>query len=300
MQNEPVSIMPFGQNQIRIFQQQDGQPVVLVTDIADALKMDRGNLSKKLKRHARLFENDKGVVNITTPGGPQAFTSLTRDGVIGLLWILDSARKRDPEVQERLLAFQKAAKTRMGDMIEERQRLSIPEPRPWYEEIREWLKFARILSEETGYPLLQAQAKILRERGYPEWADDLLSGGFLLNSPEEPGFTATDLGRIPGILFGKSGKEVNYFLYNKDYIFPDGGGWRLTLKGERFGKEYQYVPKGSKYPVTHVRWTRAFLKEIGILDPTDRTLPGPITSPPYDGVLTPPAKTAEKTEGNTC
>lgn len=134
----------------------DGRQMIPVVDIANAVQMDRGNLTKLLNHHARFFDEYKGVVKTTTAGGVQSLVCLTRDGVMGLLFKVNPGRSKDPEIQDRIIAFQHWATRILGKnalMEEAEQFQCLPQPafqQSVKEIINEELDIADVAIERSG------------------------------------------------------------------------------------------------------------------------------------------------------
>jgi hypothetical protein len=93
---------------------QNGRGMIPVLDITNATSLDRGNISRLLKRNEKFFREYQGVVRITTPGGVQSLTCLTRDGIMGLLFKVDAARAKDETKQDLIIEFQHWATEILG------------------------------------------------------------------------------------------------------------------------------------------------------------------------------------------
>lgn len=112
-------------------------------------------------------------------------------------------------------------------------------------------------------------AIVLRKHGRGDLAEVLQQPAMAgaAPTPSQPGIwmIPQDIGNECGL----SARQVNSWLYNHDYQYPDGLVWRLTAKGEAYGEEYLYTSP-YKHSEVRIRWHRSILIAAGL----KRPLPG--------------------------
>jgi len=262
----------------------DGKPMIPVVDIANAVQMDRGNMSKLLKRNERLFDEYKGVVDITTPGGVQSLVCLTRDGVMGLLFKVDAIRSKDPEIQERIVEFQRWATQVLAresvpvDVMHEMTRLAALKPNP-IDAINDQLDIAEIAIKRSGIPKEIAHSMAWTLAANQTGEDLTTYASYIKAQVKGPQPLQLPAGDIP-----KDQKEFeSYFSLRKvceiikqsetrarnileslNVICFMNGIWHVTKYGETFGyaKVFRIMPL---YPYstmerTYIKYTPAAIE----------------------------------------
>jgi hypothetical protein len=238
----------------------DGKQMIPVVDIANAVQMDRGNLTKLLNHHSRFFDEYKGVVKTTTAGGVQSLVCLTRDGVMGLLFKVNPGRSKDPEIQDRIIAFQHWATRVLGKnalMEEAEQLMAIPSP--MFQEspidiISQELDIADLAIERSGLPKDIAHAlawTLAAERTGKElnaYASCIKAqaAGPQISSEVTPAekaqydsyFSKTKVADAIGI----STDKLFLILESMNLLCYKDGIWRVTPSGESYAKMFLIQP----------------------------------------------------------
>ena len=238
-----------------------GRGMMPLNDIADGIGHDRSGLRKLFHRNEKILGEFGGKVNLTSPQGVQETWCLDRDGVIGILMKVDFVRIKDKAHQDRVISFQKWAIETLSKIISG-ETVTIP-ARTHSEDVREALKVARIISEETGVSLPIAQSFALEKVGAAEWQKllpaTMMPSGYL---------TPTDIGNR----IGKTARQVNLWLYNNKLQEQDNNGdWRLTDPGKMHAEEFPFTRHGhSGY---QIKWRDSVLQLMNV-----RTLSDPQTA----------------------
>lgn len=258
MTGEIVTKEYFGNIPVRVVQH-DGVAAIPLIDIADGVGLDRSGLRKLLKRNERILGNYVLRVIMSSSQGDVETICMTRDGVVGILMKTDFGKMKDPDKQANVISFQRWAIETLSKIISGEV---IPAPtRSHSEDVREALKVARIISEETGVSLPIAQSFALEKVGAAEWQKllpaTIMPSGYL---------TPTDIGNR----IGKTARQVNLWLYNNKLQEQDAasGDWRLTEAGRMHAEEFPFTRNGhSGY---QIKWRDSVLQLMNV-----RPLPDP-------------------------
>jgi len=251
------ALIPVG-SPLRVLSSDIGS-VVPVVDIADMIGYNRSSITKAIKANEGAFEGLKTFQTLPTPGGDQQFLCLNHTGTERLFLLISpsSKTKRDLfiKVEEfRLKAFGK---------IEERKEIVQVQPAP---NITAELIEARQYAEACQKPAEAFEAEVFRKHGKEHLIPALQQHSNLLVIPDssQPGIwmTPTDIGRECGL----SAREVNSWLYNHSFQYPEGPIWRLDKKGENFGEEYPFTSP-YKHTELRIRWHRSILVASGLKRP---------------------------------
>lgn len=261
-----------------------GKHMIPVVDIANAISMDRSNMSKLLKRNEQFFEDYKGVVNTTTPGGVQQLVCLTRDGVMGLLFKVDAVRSKDPDKRERIIEFQRwatgvLAKEAVKDIEalqirDDARRLAAPQKLSVTEAINKQLDIADIAIKRSDIPKEIAH-KIAWNLAAEEH-EELYAYASAIKSKEQPLLTGAtspadqneydayfSLRKVAEILKQPEAKVRNMLESLNITIFKNGMT-HLTRYGEsfEFGKVFKIMPQFpySTTERTYIRYTPAAIE----------------------------------------
>ena len=262
----------------------DGKMLMPLIDIANALSMDRSNLNKLLKRNLKLFEGENRLIKFTTPGGAQDLMCVTEKGAIGLLYKVDAARSKVPEIEKRIVHFQKWATETIQKEMQVQSKPPVQEMvRPASgnvsEVIGKYMEGARAASREMGVPLDLAMAKALFLAGR-DLHMDLTGFARLLpaattenyrSSIAAPITTFTHEGylsaeeiamRLGG---GLRGKNVNKYLRNHGFVYKNEEGmWCMTDLGAQYGKVFPYAA-GSGHVGYYICWRPEVMRASGML-----------------------------------
>jgi hypothetical protein len=121
MSNDITKVEEFMGIPVRIVEHEQKTKLMPLNDIADGISYDRSTLRKLFHRNERLLGKFSGKVMMTSPQGVQETLCLNRDGVTGLLMKLDLKRIKNPDKQNRILAFQDWAIDVLGKIMDGKQ-----------------------------------------------------------------------------------------------------------------------------------------------------------------------------------
>ena len=97
----------------------NGEVVMPLPDIAEALKYDKKTLRNIVDRNMDVFETCRVVTTLQDKDGRgHKSTCLTRDGVVGLLMKLATSRIKDPAKKQMVVNFQRWAIRTIGEVLE--------------------------------------------------------------------------------------------------------------------------------------------------------------------------------------
>ncbi len=253
----------------------DGKEMMPVADIAKSLNMDRGNLTRLLRHNERFFLDEKRVVKLTTPRGAQSLVCISKFGAIGLLYKVDASHSKIPQIEDRIIAFQRWA----TELIQKEMQIQtkLPDnidtikPAGWSSVASEYLKFAKVLSEDMGIPLALAQAKALsmaqKETGIDFSGFSRLLPPVGINDGDVSEYmSATEIAVFVDPDRILRGKNVNKYLENHGYVYrdKDAGRYALTEKGLHFGKVFPYLA-GNTHVGYYIRWRKDVIYDSGML-----------------------------------
>jgi hypothetical protein len=245
----PPEVLNTTMEEFRVVDSELG-PVIPMTDVAKRLGKDRSTLSRLTRKpeNKDLFEGMISTQPLETPHGRQFCKCITREGLKRLIDLLRPVSRdgfAGKQAQYRLSNIGKAPCQRAKTLDED-------------------LDEAKHLAEKCGKPADLFLAVVLRKHGKKEFADLLTQPLATPSSAGQPGIwmTPTDIGNECGL----SPREVNSWLYNHDFQYPQGSIWRLTSKGEEYGEEYEY-PTPYKHTETRIRWNRSVLIASGLKRP---------------------------------
>lgn len=253
--------------------------MIPVIDIATALKMGRGNLSRTVNKEQ--FAPHIGLIKMITPGGYQMLHCLSVAGITELLlpWIMVRAKK--PEVQERVTDFKRWSNTMLASVnnIKGVSKLTPPSNDMHIQKsdnpihanpidiINDNLDIAEIAMKRSGIPKevahgyawalaanqtgmeLNVYASFVKSQQPPEESrfPKLLAQGTeseaVLVDPEQKAdyerhFSLTKVSEILKL----SNDKVRNTLETVGLIYYENGVWRLTKRGEQFGKMFTVYP----------------------------------------------------------
>ena len=247
-----IKVEQFQDIPVRVVQQ-DGRAMIPLVDIAEAIGYDRSALTKILKRNEGLFEGLTSRQYLSTQRGDRQETiCLSKEGVVGLLMRAQPSRAKSEDYEKKIVAFQRWAIETLSKIIGG----EIAPARHLDEDVREALKVARIISEETGISLGIAQSFALEKAGAGDWQK-------LLPASSVP--TGYLIPTGIGHMIGRSAREVNMWLYQYGYQIKDStnpDAWRLTEKGRLHAEEFPFTKGGhSGY---QIKWKNSILAEMNI------------------------------------
>lgn len=238
-----ITTETFHEIPVRIVQGENG-PMIPLVDIAEGIGYARQNILSLFERNSELLKDDaQDIVMITgDQAAPTPHTCLSRDGVIGLLMKTDYLRIKDQERREKILSFQKWAKTTLGKVMDGKLQSSQPLLPPLSDALREEMARAAaltIVGVDRGMAASVCMAKI-----EDEYHTDLSYLRGLLTRSDDRDIaylTATAIGKKLDL----SPQSVNSILESAGYqkhserVKKTGAKkrvWNLTDKGRRFGE----------------------------------------------------------------
>jgi prophage antirepressor-like protein len=227
-----------------------------LAELAEAWGMDRTAPAKIISRNPEVFEGLTWQWDVTSPPmGPV----VNERGLYLMIGKISAGRLKNPAAKEAIIRFQRWV-PELIQQYRKREILQVP-ARPHSEDVREALKVARIISEETGVSLPIAQSFALEKVGAAEWQKllpaSIMPSGYL---------TPTDIGNR----IGKTARQVNLWLYNNKLQEQDvvSGDWRLTEAGRMHAEEFPFSRNGhSGY---QIKWRDSVLQLMNV-----RPLPDP-------------------------
>lgn len=235
---------------------QNGRGMIPVLDITNATSLDRGNVSRLLKRNEKFFKEYQGIVKITTPGGVQSLTCLTRDGIMGLLFKVDAARAKDETKQDLIIEFQHWATEILGKhKVNQEIQIQLPiTKQSTLDNINHYLDMADLAIKRSGVPKDIAHSMAWALAG--EYTQNELAtavSGYIkaqtkqLSLPEAIPTDVADyeshysITKVAGFLKLPVDKVRNV-LESLNVIYFDNGIWHLTKKGEQYGRMFMITP----------------------------------------------------------
>lgn len=232
--------------------EQDGDLWFPVVDLAAAWGTDRSTPLKIIERNPEAFEEVSQWCDVTS----QAITlCVNEQGLYMLLGRISAGRLKNPEARERILRFQRWV-PELIQRYRKKEIVQVHEPaRLLSDDVREALKVARIISEETGVSLPIAQSFALEKVGAGDWQKLLpaatMPSGYL---------TPTDIGNR----IGKSARQVNLWLYNNRFQVRDdvGGDWRLTEAGKMHAEEFPFTR--NNHSGYQIKWRDSILSMMNV------------------------------------
>nr|WP_321349741.1 hypothetical protein [uncultured Methanoregula sp.] len=255
MTGDIISYESFQGIPVRVITRDDKRYIPL-NDIADALQVDRSGLRKLHKRHGRTLNKYSCKDKMSSQGDQRReVIFVTLHGMIGILNCVQPDVSKNPDIEDKIVQFQQwAIETLTG--IVKGDDTAIPS-RLLSEDVREALKVARIIHEETGVSLPIAQSFALEKAGAGDWQKLLpaatMPTGYL---------TPTDISNRLGGCY--SAAQVNKWLYNNRLQVRDSvtEEWRLTEAGKMHAEEFPFTRNGhSGY---QIKWRDSILHLMNI------------------------------------
>jgi len=230
----------------------DGEVWLPLMDLSIAWGLDRTTLPKHIDRNADFFEGCSRRVDIMSHDGTESLICVNEEGLYLLLARISKGKVKNPNVKTSITRFRKMVpklirheRRRTGDLKTEIAR-------------------ARQIAQEVGCDPKEFMKIALGKCGMSDYApalDTPITHG-------EPGqwMNPTELGRECSL----EPRQVNSWLYNHDFQYPQGPLWRLTAKGEGYGEEYIYNTV-SKHAEVRIRWHRSIMVASGLKRPVDES-----------------------------
>lgn len=240
----------FENHQVRAIEQ-DGEVWLPLIDLADAWGYDRTSLPKNLERNKTVYDGCSRTMDILSHDGTKTESQecINEIGLYFLLARVSTGKMKNPGVREAIARFRKS----VPELIQKyRKKEIVPVQAPdIVAELEAVKKYAKAC--ECDFHILQAA--IFEKHGEKELAKKISNIPDLVHG--EPGvwLNPTEIGRECG---GLSAQDINRYLYNQDFQYPQGSLWRLTAKGEQYGEEYLFEST-SKHQEVRIRWHRSVL-----------------------------------------
>ncbi len=227
-------------------------PVIPVLDIAKMIGYSRSGIDSAIEGFKEKMSPYKTYVSLPTPGGQQQFLCLNRTGVDYLFLIIHPSKSKLP--LDQLLDLRKIALEKMDADRE----TAAPSLGPAVLTIEAEMNRARNLAGLTGGDLKAFQAVALKKCGMPEYIE-ALKAPCLIHGEGGTWLNPTQLGERCGL----NAREVNSYLYNHGYQYPEGPVWRLQPKGDEFGEEYWFEATSGHREI-RIRWRESILFASGL------------------------------------
>ena len=221
----------------------EGRTYIPVPVIAAATGVRKRALLSCLQRNRDTFAPHTRDVALSTPGGQQVTTCLDRDGAMMLLFKLSTNHFKDPEIRKRIDAFRSWQVQKMNGV----PALPAPVAGPSAYEVRESLRLAKVIAEETGLNILLAQSHALEKLGLSDYAK-MLPAGVVTESYLNVTDIASRIGKTPA--------EVNVRLWQYLKLqVPDDktAEYRLTPAGREYGDEIAFKASNGHEGIM-IRW----------------------------------------------
>ena len=237
----------------------NGKQMMPLVDIATSLAMDRSNLTKHLRRNEKLFAGESGLVKFTTPSGVQELMCVSEKASIGLLYKIDAARSKVPDIENKIVAFQKWATNLIQKEMQVQTQIPVERGDNWSSVAIGHLDFAKrfIADNPDADPTMVKQIalrNIKRDTGID------VSGYRNQIGPapaqfQEEWLDATHLGYI----VNKKAEEVNRYLWQAGFLYrADDGTYYLTNLGAQHGKVFAGA-FNSGHNGYFVKWRRSVI-----------------------------------------
>jgi hypothetical protein len=217
----------------------NGKQMIPLVDIATSLAMDRSNLTKLLRRNARLFEGESGLVKFTTPSGVQELMCVSEKASIGLLYKIDAARSKVPDIENKIVAFQKWATNLIQKEMQIQTKIPVERGENWSSVAIGHLDFAKRFLQDNpdADPTMTMQIALRqaeRSTGMDLSAYRKLIGPAPVQYQQEY-LTVSEIGRE----VGRKGAEINRYLWDMGYLHrSDDGTYYLTNLGAEHGRVF--------------------------------------------------------------
>jgi hypothetical protein len=242
----------------------DGKEMMPAVDIARALKINRGSVTRSLEDI--LLKKEIRECRVATSKGPQRMVCITSFGAIGLLYKLNAKNSDDEQIKEKILKFQEWATGLVQSEMQVQSKIvpvtepSAPmAPARWSEAAIQCLDFAKAL--QLTNPQLDpgmVMAIGIREAERRTGQDLSAYKKLIPASPvamQEKYITATQIGYI----VGRTAKEVNKYLERMGYLYQsDDGTWYLTNAGAEYGKPFPGA-FDSGHNGYYIKWRRGII-----------------------------------------
>lgn len=245
-------IQLFENKEVRVFAQ-DEDYWIPVGDLATAWGIDRTTPAKIISRNAEVFQDLSQYCDVTSQS-TEPVLCVNERGLYLLMGKVSANRLKNDMARAAIIRFQRWV-PELIQQFRKKEIVLVPPACNLDLEIQE----ARHLAELTSGDPRQFMAAALRKCGKTEYADALLKSAPALVHGETGWLTAGALGERCGL----NAREINAWLYNHDFQYPQNSLWRLQPKGEAHGEEYWYeAPSGHRE--IRIRWRESILIASGL------------------------------------
>jgi prophage antirepressor-like protein len=250
----PDALTLFENHEIRTLEK-DGVVWFPITDLATAWGIDRTTPHNIIVRNPDVFENLFIDGDILSQGFGRCVNEC---GLYTLMGKISTGHVKNPDAKKAIIRFQKW----VPQLIQKYRKKEIVQiQESTFEHVVNELEQAKKLHGLLGGELKAYQAIALKKSGMGEYVPAMKVPAIISG---EPGvwFNPTQLGaRCNPTL---SALEVNRYLYNKGYQYPEGDIWRLQPKGEDHAEEYWFEAQ-SKHQEIRIRWRESILFASGLV-----------------------------------
>jgi len=238
---------------------QNGEVWMPLSDLATAWGIDRSTPDHILERNADVFEGlSATVLDVTYQ---TAVRCVNERGLYLLMGKVSAGRLKHKEAREAIIRFQRW----VPELIQKYRKKEIVQ-QPAKPCIADELQKAQMLATGTGGNLRAFQKIALGKCGHADYAPALDAIPTLVHGEPGQWLTPTQIAERVGSDI--SARNINSFLYNHDYQYPQGSLWRLTKKGEIYGEEYVFESP-QKHREVRIRWHISILTASGLIKATD-------------------------------
>ena len=263
----------------------NGIQMMPVVDIARALKINRGSLTRSLKD--KLFDGKTMACKVATPKGAQGMVCITSLGAVGLLYKINAEDVEDKTLGKRVSEFQDFATKLVQKEMQVQAKLPVQEaPRlsgAVTDTMHQYMDAARAAHREMGVPLDLAMSKALVLAGR-DLHMDLTGFSRLLPAAKDDSYPQVRIGAAPvdtqGYLSASEiaqylnrrnggnlrGKHINTYLKQYGFIYlRDGDGrYCMTDKGSQYGKVFPFAAR-SGHVDYFLRWKPEVMQASGLI-----------------------------------
>lgn len=248
----------------------DGKEMMPAVDIARALKINRGSVTRSLEDI--LLKKETRKCRVATSKGAQEMVCITSFGAVGLLYKLNAKNTEDEQVKEKILKFQEWATGLVQNEMQMQTKIVKDHGEGWSSVAIEHLNFAKGLMQHN--PSLDPAMCMAIGIKQAEKATGMdLSAYKKLIPPsaasdQEEYITATQIGREIGEF--RRAEGVNRYLEMNGYLFRDtGNNLLLTEKGAKYGKLFAGA-FDSGHCGYYVKWKRSIIHDAKIRENNPR------------------------------
>jgi prophage antirepressor-like protein len=232
-----------------------------ISDLANAWGLDRTTPIKILSRNEEAFQGLLWAAACDNLS-PSEQVCVNERGLYLMMGKISTGKLKNREAAAAILRFQRW----VPELIQKYRKKEIHQIAPAAPDIKGELQQAKVYADVCGRDAGAFQAAVFRKHGMQEFADALQVPS-LIHGEAGQWMNPTDIGIECG---GLSARDINRFLYNHDYQYPQGTLWRLTAKGEQFGEEY-FFQSTSKHQEIRIRWHRSVLIAAGLKRPVEES-----------------------------